>query len=151
MKIVNDVIDSALNVVEKANKGSDYEDIKQEAEKKKGFLSTVLTVFLIFFVGSIILNVIQAVNLSNRPSASENQRLREENTFLRNQSEERANFIQSMVDRSEEEKQRSKTAVKIAQEAKESANETVEKVEQINPVVETYNQTYHNQIKPNAK
>lgn len=144
MKIIDSAFDGAIKLVEKAGNGEEFEDVKKEMQRKKGFVSTSIVTLLTLFVASVIVIIYLAISLSKRPTQAAYDRQAK-------QIDEKDAFIRDMVPMSEREKQRSMQAVEIATDAKETVTNLKEEVEQVNPAIQTYNDSYKRKIKPNAK
>lgn len=144
MKIIDSAFDGAFKLVEKAGNGEEFEDVKKEIQRKKGFVSTAIVTLLILFVASVFVIVWLSIAMSNRPTQESYDRLSK-------QLDAKDAFIMDMVPVSEREKRRSQQAVEIATDAKETVTNVKEEVEQVNPAIQTYNESYKRKIKPNAK
>lgn len=144
MKIIDSAFDGAIKLVEKAGTGEEFEDVKKEIQRKKGFVSTAIVTLLILFVSSVFVIVYLAISLSNRPTQSAYDKQTE-------RADKADAFIRDMVPMSDREKQRSQQAVEIATDAKETVTNVKEEVDQVNPAIQTYNESYKRKIKPNAK
>ena len=136
------IVKASSEVFDKINNGENYSDVelKELAKKGKSAISVLIRMLYWIIIFSILIITVLIIVIINKPSKSENERLREDNKELRASNDDCQEFIQKMVIITNRQKQQTQEVVEDVQQ----------KVDSVSGVVGAYNSTY-NKIKKYEK